>query len=128
MVQKGFGILRTWRTLEVALFTLVIYLPDALSLWCVVKAVGLALGFADTLVLVGIVSLSTLVPSGPAFLGPLQFAYALVIETAGGPRALGIAAATLVQLCLLLPVAVIAVGVLAHGSGSLLYDIVTNDD
>jgi glycosyltransferase 2 family protein len=126
MVQRGFGILRTWRTLEVAILTLVIYLPDALSLWCVVKATGLVLGFADTLVLVGIASLSTLVPSGPAFLGTLQFAYALVIELVGGPRALGgIAAATLAQLCLLLPVAVIAVGVLAHGSGSFLYNVVT---
>src|ERR1700724_185045 len=42
MVQRGFEILRTWRTAEVAILTLIIYLPDALSLWCVVKAVGLA--------------------------------------------------------------------------------------
>ena len=44
MVQRGFGILRTWRTLEIAILTLIIYLPDALSLWFLVKAVGLALG------------------------------------------------------------------------------------
>jgi len=120
MVQRGFGILRTWRTLEIAILTLIIYIPDALSLWFLVKAVGLSLGFADTLVLVGLASLSTLVPSGPAFLGTLQFAYALAIEFAGVSRAVGIAAATLAQLWLLLPIALVATGLLVHGSGRLL--------
>jgi uncharacterized protein (TIRG00374 family) len=124
-VQQGFKILRTWRTLEVSAFTLMIYIPDALSLWCLVKAVGLTLGVSDTFVLVGAASLSTLVPSGPAFLGTLQVAYALAIEFAGGARALGIAAATLAQLCLLLPLALIASGILFHGSGVVLYDIIT---
>jgi uncharacterized protein (TIRG00374 family) len=83
MVQRGFAILHTWRTLEIAILTLLIYLPDALSLWFLIKAVGLALRLGDLLVLVGLASLSTLVPSGPAFLGTLQFAYALAIEFAG---------------------------------------------
>ena len=123
MVQQGLEILRTWRTMEVAAITLIIYVPDALTLWLLVKAVGLTLGFSDTLVLLGAASLSTLVPSGPAFLGTLQFAYALAIEFAGGARALGIAAATLAQLCLLLPLALIAAGILVHGSGTALYTI-----
>jgi hypothetical protein len=123
MVQQGFQILRTWRTLEVIGITLIIYVPDALTLWFLVKAVGLTLGFSDTLVLLGAASLSTLVPSGPAFLGTLQFAYALAVEFAGGARALGIAAATLAQLCLLLPLAVIAAAIIVHGSGTALYTI-----
>jgi glycosyltransferase 2 family protein len=123
MVQRGFGILRTWRTLEIAILTLIIYLPDSLALWFLVKAVGLALGFGDTLVLVGLAGLSTLVPSGPAFLGTLQFAYMLAIGFAGGPHAAGIAAATLVQLFLLLPVALIAIGILTRGSGRLLVSL-----
>jgi hypothetical protein len=123
MVQQGFEILRTWRTLGVVAITLIIYVYDALSLWFLVKAVGLTLGFSDTLVLLGAASLSTLVPSGPAFLGTLQFAYAVAFEFAGGPRALGIAAATLAQLCLLLPLALIAAGILVHGSGTALFAI-----
>lgn len=123
MVQQGFEILRTWRTLEIVGITLLIYVPDALTLWFLVKAVGLTLGFSDTLVLLGAASLSTLVPSGPAFLGTLQFAYALAVEFAGGARALGIAAATLAQLCLLLPLAVIAAAIIVHGSGTALYTI-----
>jgi uncharacterized protein (TIRG00374 family) len=123
MVQQGFEILRTWRTVEVIGITLVIYVPDALTLWFLVKAVGLTLGLSDTLVLLGAASLSTLVPSGPAFLGTLQFAYALAVEFAGGARALGVAAATLAQLCLLLPLAVIAAAIIVHGSGTALYAI-----
>jgi glycosyltransferase 2 family protein len=121
MVQRGFEVLHSWRTLEVAALTLLLYLPDALSLWFVVKAVGLGLGVADTLVLLGVVSLSTIVPSGPAFIGTLQFAYALAIEFAGAPRAIGVAAATLAQLCILIPIALAAVAVLVHGSGSALF-------
>jgi hypothetical protein len=54
-----------------------------------VEAVGLTLGFSDALVLLGAASLSTLVPSGPAFL----------------------------------PVALIAAGILVHGSGTALCTI-----
>jgi glycosyltransferase 2 family protein len=123
MVQQGFEILRTCRIVEIVAVTLVIYMPDALSLWFLVKSVGLTLRIPDLLVLLGTASLSTLVPSGPDFLGTLQFAYALAIEFAGGARALGVAAATLAQLCLLLPAAVAAAVILAHGSGTALYSI-----
>ena len=119
-VGQGLAILRTRRVPQVAVFTLVICLADALSLWCIVRSVGLGLGPADTLVLLGAASLSTLLPSGPAFLGTLQFAYVLAIEFAGGQAAVGIVAATLAQFCLLLPVAVVAIAILLHGSGSLL--------
>src|SRR5260370_31294839 len=85
MVQQGFEILRTWRTLEVIGITVIIYVPDALTLWFLVKAVGLTLGFSDTLVLLGPASLSTLVPSGPAFLRTWQSAYALAVAFARGP-------------------------------------------
>jgi hypothetical protein len=123
MVQQGLEILRTWRTVEVVAITLIVYVADSLTLWLLVKAVGLTLGFSDTLVLLGAASLSTLVPSGPAFLGTLQLGYALAVEFAGGARALGIAAATLAQLCLLLPLALIAAGILVHGSGTALFTI-----
>jgi len=121
MMQRGFELLRSRRIIEVVVLTLVIYVPDSLSVWFAVKAVGLTLGFADGLILEGAASLSTLVPSGPAFLGTLQFAYALAIGYAGGTRTIGVAAATLFQLCLMVPVALIATGLLIHGSGSVIY-------
>jgi uncharacterized membrane protein YbhN (UPF0104 family) len=120
-VERGLAILRNRQTIAVAMLTLIIYLPDALSLWFVVKASGLGLGLPDTLVLVGAASLSTLLPSGPAFLGTLQLAYVLAIEFAGGTAAIGVAAATLAQICILLPVAVVAITIFARGSGGLLH-------
>jgi hypothetical protein len=123
MVQRCFAVLRGRRTATVAAPTLIIYLQDALALWCLVKAVGLGLGFADTLVLLGVASLSTIVPSGPAFIGTLQFAYALAMEFAGAPPAIGVAAATIVQLCILLPTALVAVAILVHRSGGALFGV-----
>ena len=120
-MQRGFAILRTSQIMTIAILTVLVYVPDALTLWLIVKALGLGLGLSDTLVLVGVASLSTLLPSAPAFLGTLQFAYALGIEFAGGQAALGIAAATLVQLAIYLPVSLVAGGILAHGSGAALY-------
>jgi glycosyltransferase 2 family protein len=120
MVRRGFEVLRTRRTAKVTALTLLIYLPDALALWFIVKSVGLGLGFADTLVLLGVASLSTIVPSGPAFIGTLQFAYALAIEFAGAPAAIGVAAATLVQVCILLPTALGAIAILIHRSSGAL--------
>jgi glycosyltransferase 2 family protein len=120
-IGRGLAILRSRPGVDVAVLTLIIYVPDALTLWFVVKACGLSLGPADTLVTLGATALSTMLPSGPAFLGTLQFAYVLAIEYAGGPAAIGVAAATLAQACILLPVAVIATAILAHRSGSALY-------
>jgi uncharacterized membrane protein YbhN (UPF0104 family) len=123
LIRQAFQILRTRQILVVAALTLIIYLPDALALWFIVKAVGLQLDFAVTLVLLGAVSLSSLLPSGPAYLGTLQFAYALAIESAGAPPAVGVAAATLAQVCILLPTALAAVAVLVHRSGGALSSV-----
>ncbi len=112
-VQDYSAILRTRRGLLVAACTLLIYVPDTLTLWLIVKALGMGLGFSGTLVLAGAASLSTLLPSGPAFIGPLQFAYMLAIRFSGGSAALGVAAATLAQTCILLPVALLATVLLA---------------
>ena len=120
-LRRGFAILHTGRhVLPVVGLTLVIYVPDVLTAWCMVKAAGLTLAPSYALVLVGTAALSTLVPAGPAYLGTLQFAYALAVEFAGGDRALGIAAATLDQLCVLLPVSIIAALILVRRTGGWL--------
>jgi hypothetical protein len=122
--RQGFAILRTRRCVLIAGLTLIIYVPDTLSLWLIVKSLGLGLGFGATLVLAGTASLSTLLPSGPAFFGTLQFAYMLAIEFAGGQAAVGVAAATLAQLSILLPVSIVAALLLAHGARRLLFGLI----
>jgi len=115
MVRRGLEVVRSPRFLLVAASSLLVYVPDTLSLWLIVKSVGVTLSFPYALVLVGAAGLSTLLPSGPGFLGPLQLAYVLTMELTGDPPALGIAAATLAQLYLLLPVVITAGVILALG-------------
>jgi uncharacterized protein (TIRG00374 family) len=118
--RDGIGILRTRRTVPIAFLTVIVYLLESLSIWCVFKALGFPLGMTDTLVVLGIGALGTLLPSGPGFLGTLQLAFILGIEFAGGDSAIGAAGATLIQCCMLLPIAVVATGILIHGSGGVL--------
>jgi hypothetical protein len=59
--------------MEIAAFTLIIYLPESVTLRCLVKSIGLRLDLSGTLVLVSAASLSALVPSGLPFLGTRQF-------------------------------------------------------
>lgn len=120
MVQRGLDVVRDRRFVALLALTCLIYVPDTLSLWCLVKAVGVTLSIADVLVLVGAASLSTLLPSGPAFVGNLQFAYVLTMELIGASSAQGVAAATLAQLCLFLPVALAAIAILALSSGKMV--------
>jgi glycosyltransferase 2 family protein len=120
MVRRGMEVLRSPRTVGIAVLSLIVYVPEAFTQWSIVKSVGLQLDLSGTLVLLGATSLSTLVPSGPAFLGTLQFAYATAIEFAGGSAAVGIASATLIQLCLFLPLAVVGAGIFVRDSGSIL--------
>jgi glycosyltransferase 2 family protein len=123
MVKSGLRVVRSRRFPVLLAISLVVYVPDTLSIWLAVKSVGVTLSFGDALVLTGAAALATLLPSGPAFLGTLQLAYALTMEFVAEPVALGIAAAVLVQACYFLPVAIIAGLLIAYGSGRTLTTI-----
>lgn len=108
MMQRGLEIVRDRRLITLLTLTCLVYVPDTLSLWLIVKSIGITLTVPNVLVLVGAASLSTLLPSGPGFLGNLQFAYSLSLQLAGASSAQGVAAATLAQLCLFLPTTLVA--------------------
>ena len=120
MVRSGLEIVRSRRLPIILTISLLVYVPDTLSIWLAVKAVGISLSFGNTLVLAGAASLATLLPSGPAFLGALQLAYALTMQFAGEPTSVGIAATILVQVFYYAPVALIAVVMIAGGAGQSL--------
>lgn len=71
---------------------------EGLSMWYMVRGIGRDLGFLSACLLIGVVSLSTLLPSPPGFLGTLQFAFSLVLQIIGYPIAFGIFCATLYQI------------------------------
>ena len=79
---------------------------------------GLGVDVTPTLalVVVGAASLSTFLPSAPAYIGTYQYAFVLALQQLGLDGALGVAAATLVQLVLFGPVALGALAVMAVGA------------
>lgn len=90
--------------------------------WCIVKAVGLGLGFADCVGPRRTASLSTLVLSGPALLGRCNL-HMRGSRVRCGPHAAGIEAAILAQLCVLLAAALAETDFFVHRSGRALYAI-----
>jgi hypothetical protein len=81
------------------------------------------MGFSDTLVHLCAAGLSTLSPSGLAFLGTLQYAYALAVEFARQPWGAWHRGGNSCTALPAPPLALIAAGILVHGSGTELYTI-----
>jgi hypothetical protein len=79
-------------------------------LWSVLKAVDISLGWQEMLSVVGVASLSTLIPSAPGFVGTYQYAYAFTVSLFGYEPARGVAAATAVQIFLLGSVTLVGLG------------------
>jgi glycosyltransferase 2 family protein len=93
--------------------TLVIYALETAALGAVLMALGVTLTLPLVLVVVGAASLSTLLPSAPGFIGTYQFAFAVALQQFGLDGAIGVAAASLVQLSLFGPIVVGALAILA---------------
>ena len=74
-----------------------------------------------TLLVIGVVSLSTLLPSPPGFLGTLQFAFAIAVSTFGYSWSQGIAAATVTQVFLLGSLVAIGLALLLAAYSSRVY-------
>ena len=81
--------------------SLVIFLLNLISHCLILKAIGVSLGLHQMLSIVGIVSLSTVLPSAPGFVGTYQYAYAFAVSLFDYEPAQGVAAATATQIFLL---------------------------
>jgi hypothetical protein len=68
--------------------------------WAIIRAVGLQIGVAEILVLVGIGGIAAAIPSAPASLGTLQFAFVAGFSLLHLPVTSGFLAAFLIQLFL----------------------------
>lgn len=93
--------------------TLLIWIFEGLSLWSLVMATGNRLDFFGVTLLIGVVSLSTLLPSPPGFLGTMQFAFAMALRSIGLPAESGVLAATITQIFLIGLVTVFGVALYA---------------
>lgn len=116
--RAGLGIMRGQGALKVIGLSLIIWLLEGTAIWLVLQAVGVSLNGLQMLPIVGITSLSTLIPSAPGFVGTYQYAYAVGLQFFSYGSALGIAAATAVQLFLLGSVTI--TGLILYTSSSIL--------
>ena len=74
-----------------------------------------------TSLVIGVVSLSTLLPSPPGFLGTMQFAFAIAVSTFGYSWSQGIAAATVSQVFLLGSMVAVGLALLLAAYSSRVY-------
>lgn len=84
--------------LTLATASVAIWLCETVALWMVCRATGLTLTPGQSMTLMGAASLSTLVPTAPAFLGSYQYVFVVVMGAYGLAESAGIVAATTIQV------------------------------
>lgn len=81
--------------------SLAIWLLEAQAIDCMMRAFGVAVGWAGLCLVVGAASLSALLPSAPGYVGSLQVAFVLAFSALGISEPLGLLSATATQIFLL---------------------------
>jgi len=110
-------VLRRPRMLGVLLLSVVVWLFDGGALWAILRAAGVDIGFLGMSLILGVVSLSTLLPSPPGFVGTMQFAYVIAVQAFGYSSSQGIVAATANQIFLI--GSMVAVGLVLLGGAQI---------
>lgn len=114
--QKGIQEIPLSSIFHLMATSILVWIFEGLTLWSVVMASGISLDLSKTFLLTGVVSLSTLLPSPPGFLGTLQFAFGIVLVSSGYSVAHGILAATLEQMFILSSLVLVGSSLLVWGS------------
>lgn len=101
-IRIGLRSLREPRRIGVLVaLSALIWLVNAAATWAMLNAVGISPRPATVVLLIGMSGLAAAIPSAPANLGTLQFAFITVLATVGFAAAASFAAATLVQVVFL---------------------------
>jgi glycosyltransferase 2 family protein len=103
---QGLGCIRQSDMGRVVAMTLLIWLLEGAAIWSLVYSAGITLGWWESVVLVGALSLGTLVPTAPAYVGSYQLIFGLCLAAFGLPAAVGVLGASMVQVFLLGPVTI----------------------
>ena len=109
---KGLNVVKGSHFGQSTTLSLFIWILEALTFWAVLQALGVRLGWQAVPLVLGVVSLSTLLPSAPGFVGTYQYAYAFVLTLLGYTATQGVAAAAAFQIFLMGPLTV--AGILVH--------------
>lgn len=83
---------------------------EMLAIGLALSALGLEAGLVSSALVLSVASLSTLLPTAPAYLGSYQFAFVLAFSALNWPSAPAVAAAFLVQLAFFVPIMIVGFG------------------
>ena len=110
------NVMRTARFAIAAATTVPIWAVETTALWLICRSVGVDLGPAAMLSLMGGANLSTLLPTAPGYVGSYQLSYVLILGQFGVGATAAIVAATTAQVHLIGVFALIGFAVLGIGS------------
>jgi uncharacterized protein (TIRG00374 family) len=82
----------------VVVYSIGVWILEVLALASMVRSFGVSLSPPESLMLLGLASLSTLMPTAPGYVGTYQLVFAHVFHMFGYQQATGIIAATAVQI------------------------------
>lgn len=100
--KKGFSILIKPKNLSLVIVeTVLIWSFNTLAIWAIIKSLGVTLSVSEVLLLEGITGLAAAIPSAPAGIGTLQYAFLLTFGMMHLNKSVGVAASLLVQGVLL---------------------------
>jgi len=116
---KGFGILLKPNNFSLVLLeTVLIWSFNTLAIWAIIKSLGVSLSASEVLLLEGITGLSAAIPSAPAGIGTLQYAFLLTFGMMHLDKSVAVAASLLVQGVLLGSITLVGVLILTFDSKS----------
>lgn len=110
-MRRGLASLNRSTLGYVALLSAGVWLLEVAALWLIFAAFGQSLRLDQALVMMGLASLSTLVPTAPGYVGTYQFVFALAAGAFGYAETLGVVVATTIQLVLFGSVTLVGIAV-----------------
>ncbi|MGZ4954943.1 MAG: lysylphosphatidylglycerol synthase transmembrane domain-containing protein [Methylobacter sp.] len=117
--KKGFSILLKPKNLSLVIVeTLLIWTFNTLAIWAIINSLGVSLSFSEVLLLEGITGLAAAIPSAPAGIGTLQYAFLLTFGMLHLDKSVGVAASLLVQGVLLGSITVVGILIFTFDSKS----------
>lgn len=103
----------------VGLLSILIWLIEGVALYFVTLAFALSISPEEVALLLVIVTISTMIPSGPGFIGTFQYAYVLSFGLFGISKDIAIAASIITQVVFFIIVNPIGIGILLKHNISL---------
>jgi hypothetical protein len=118
---KGISSVLRGKATVIGVSSMVVWTLEVLALTSVIRGFGINLTPPQGLMLLGLTSLSTLVPTAPAYAGTYQLVFANVFGMFGYQPTIGIVAATAVQLFCFGTVTILGGAVLLSRSGLTIW-------